>query len=716
MKICFLSDLHLGYNQKSVQYDALEWYIKDMYLQHPNVIVIAGDLTSCGDACAVKRFTEMLDRYNDRVLFIPGDKDMLSNDPHAFEAFSQKVEYQFGDCRIIMLPDCKRELTKADIELLDSADENAFVVMHKPPKTVLGDYYTSWREAHPATKLFYGHVHESIIDGNTHALQSADPDFATNSSPCITYYDSKTNELRQSQYFCPVPNDIYGYLGFSLYSPIEDIRYAIDEKVPNIELRDNAIYVSKDELLPLVNEWWHTCGKSLSVHAPELNFDDDGSFTNVEEWDKFISLCHDVAANRITMHSPEVSITVMKNEAIASKIITKVAELVDLLPEGCIVGVENMHADENDPAEYPNRPYGFVPEEIKLLIDRLSKLTTKKVGANIDTGHARNNIPHCDKYPVGTWLAELGDIAVGYHVHQVKMTHRGIINHYSIHNIYEAFHSHASFLRSWTNGIINKVPVIFEIREKDGFKPTLELFKSYRNKNIFDLHNHTHYSFCGRGEMEDLVKVGIENGIKTMGISDHNYGIGERKREYHDEVRFLAEKYSNEIRLLCGIEIEVFVDCFDFPKFDFSVISDYDYCLVEGIDCIHKVIEDHELLDFCSSIGLPCGIAHYDLFEWANSHSIPPREFFAEMAKRNIFWEMNVRYDSVHQFEELAYVDDFFNDPEKIALIKELGVYVSVGSDCHRANEYPGKRVHDANDRLRQLGILTADELILKHK
>ena len=140
MKICFLSDLHLGYNEKSVQYDALEWYIKDMYLQHPNVIVIAGDLTSCGDACAVKKFTEMLGRYNDRVLFIPGDKDMLCDNIGVFDVLSQRVENTFDDGRIIMLPDCKRELTNDDIALLDSADKNTFVVMHKPPKTVLGEY------------------------------------------------------------------------------------------------------------------------------------------------------------------------------------------------------------------------------------------------------------------------------------------------------------------------------------------------------------------------------------------------------------------------------------------------------------------------------------------------------------------------------------------------------------------------------------------------
>lgn len=716
MKICFLSDLHLGYNEKSVQYDALEWYIKDMYLQHPNVIVIAGDLTSCGDACAVKKFTEMLGRYNDRVLFIPGDKDMLCDNIDVFDVLSQKVKNSFEDGRIIMLPDCKRELTNDDIALLDSADENTFVVMHKPPKTVLGEYYSAWRKSHPDTKLFYGHVHESITDSNTYALQSADTDFATNSSPSIAYYDNETGEYRQSQYFCPVPYDIHDYLGFSLYSPIEDMRYAIDEKVPNIELRDNAIYVSKDELLFLINEWWQTCGKNLSVHAPELNFDDDGNFTNVEEWDKFISLCHDVAANRITIHSPEVSITVMKNETVAGKIIAKVAELVDRLSEGCIVGVENMHADEDDPAEYPNRPYGFVPEEIKLLIESLSKLTTKKVGANIDTGHARNNIPHCDKYPVGTWLAELGGIAVGYHVHQVKMTPRGIINHYPILNIYEAFHSHASFLRSWTNCTINKVPVIFEIREKGGFKPTLELFKSYRDKNVFDLHNHTHYSFCGWGEVEELIKVGIKNGIKMLGVSDHNYGIGKRKREYHDEIRALGEKYKDKINVLCGIEIDLYNDNFDFPGFDYSVISDFDYCIIEGNDCIHKVIKDEELLDLCSSIGIPCGIAHYDLFEWANSHSIPPREFFAEMAKRNIFWEMNVRYDSVHEFEELDYVKEFMENSEVWGLIKELGVYVSIGSDTHRANEYPGKKVHEMYDFLKKNGIKTADELILKHK
>lgn len=36
---------------------------------------------------------------------------------------------------------------------------------------------------------------------------------------------------------------------------------------------------------------------------------------------------------------------------------------------------------------------------------------------------------------------------------------------------------------------------------------------------IQDLHSHTYFSACG---------------VEVLGITDHNYGIGDRKREYFD--------------------------------------------------------------------------------------------------------------------------------------------------------------------------------------
>ena len=53
---------------------------------------------------------------------------------------------------------------------------------------------------------------------------------------------------------------------------------------------------------------------------------------------------------------------------------------------------------------------------------------------------------------------------------------------------------------------------------------------------IVDLHSHTEYSWCGRDNPETLVLKMIEQGVDVLGITDHNYGIGERKREYFEKL------------------------------------------------------------------------------------------------------------------------------------------------------------------------------------
>lgn len=86
-------------------------------------------------------------------------------------------------------------------------------------------------------------------------------------------------------------------------------------------------------------------------------------------------------------------------------------------------------------------------------------------------------------------------------------------------------------------------------------------------------------------------------------------------------------------------------------------------------------------------------------------------EFFKKMAENNIFWEMNVSFDSIHKYREHQYVKDFMADENKIELVKRCGVYVSVGFDGHRLEDYDGYRVHEMYDFLKQKGIKTADEL-----
>lgn len=77
----------------------------------------------------------------------------------------------------------------------------------------------------------------------------------------------------------------------------------------------------------------------------------------------------------------------------------------------------------------------------------------------------------------------------------------------------------------------------------------------------FDLHTHTTFS-DGRNTPEEMVQAAIAKGLDTIGISDHSYTFFDESycmaqsgiTEYRRTLQGLKEKYSGQIRVLCGIE------------------------------------------------------------------------------------------------------------------------------------------------------------------
>lgn len=230
-------------------------------------------------------------------------------------------------------------------------------------------------------------------------------------------------------------------------------------------------------------------------------------------------------------------------------------------------------------------------------------------------------------------------------------------------------------------------------------------------KRVFDLHSHTNYSYCSPDDPHDLIKTAIENDIFLLGISDHNYGIGERKPEYLKLVRSLAEQYKEKIKILCGIEISTLPRNYDITSPD--EIKDFDYCLIENITLEESFVKD-KLFEFCKSLKIPCGIAHTDLFEYCDMYGFDYQNFYRKIAENNVFWELNVNYDSTHSYHEHEYVLDFIKDEEKQRIVKEAGAYLSIGFDSHRHKDYLGDRVHKIYDFLKSNNFNTIDEILLR--
>lgn len=244
---------------------------------------------------------------------------------------------------------------------------------------------------------------------------------------------------------------------------------------------------------------------------------------------------------------------------------------------------------------------------------------------------------------------------------------------------------------------------------------------------IQDLHSHTYYSFCGADDPREVVETAIAGGIELLGICDHNYGIGYGRqdffatnaddignsygrnlRRYFDHMDLIREKYSDKIKILRGIEIAT-VGEGRYALPDGADISFFDYCLIEHIDATSS-ITGGDLFGYAERFTCPVGVAHTDLFNHAKRLGIDPADYFARMAEKNIFWEMNVNLDSIHKFRTHSYVLNFFEDEEQQEIVRSSGVRLSVGFDGHRCNEYKADRVHYYCRKVEDMGIKMAFE------
>ena len=248
---------------------------------------------------------------------------------------------------------------------------------------------------------------------------------------------------------------------------------------------------------------------------------------------------------------------------------------------------------------------------------------------------------------------------------------------------------------------------------------------------IQDLHSHTYYSFCGKDKPEEIIEAAIAGGIELFGISDHAHGVGHGRKSvyyaskdcdfsdyeqtllhYFDHINLLKEKYADKITLLRGIELNTGHHLARMPeKFD---VSFFDYCLIENLDWKESITKG-DLFAFAKRCGCTAGIAHTDLFGFLEQKGFDPKDYFKRMADANIFWEMNVSYDSTHGYREHPYLLEFFQNEAQQTIVRDSGVKLSVGFDGHKVEDYLPDRVAYYCRRLEELQIpMVFKELLQK--
>ncbi|MBQ8612026.1 MAG: PHP domain-containing protein [Oscillospiraceae bacterium] len=222
---------------------------------------------------------------------------------------------------------------------------------------------------------------------------------------------------------------------------------------------------------------------------------------------------------------------------------------------------------------------------------------------------------------------------------------------------------------------------------------------------VMDIHSHTRYSNCGIDEPEAIAQAAFDGGITLFGVCDHNYGIGERQEQYKQELAALRQQYAGRMRILTGIEIA------SVPGLGVAEpekLIGYDYCLLEHIDHADSSV-GMNVFEYRRRFSGRFGIAHTDLIAMAKTQGIEPAAFLRRFAENDIFWEMNVSFDSIHAWREHPYVLRFLADEAEQAIVRESGIRLAVGFDGHRVYDYNPERVHRMNEFLQQNGFPMAE-------
>ena len=225
---------------------------------------------------------------------------------------------------------------------------------------------------------------------------------------------------------------------------------------------------------------------------------------------------------------------------------------------------------------------------------------------------------------------------------------------------------------------------------------------------------HTHTVYCdGKDTPEEMVKAAIDKGFTSLGFSGHSYLeiendfslTKESEKEYFKEINRLKDKYKNDIKIFCGIELEYFSPTPQY-KYDYTIgsvhyiLKDGQYYAVDlSSDEVVKVVnglyegsfstyaEDYfNLAADVVNKTKPDIIGHIDLvskyceivdLKITNRYLNAAQECIKKLAPYGIPFEINTGAMS------RGYRTAPYPSPEILKLIKLYGGKIVISSDCH---------------------------------
>ncbi len=507
--IAVLADLHLTDKDGTIQHRCLEWAVSRIRSLKPDAILLIGDMTSYGSGASAEKTMNLLRTCDAPIVSTPGNAERrCKKDRTAVSIFSSNPSFINHEIAILTvdssedkITDVERARVEKEISLLPGS--NVIMATHCLPGS-LDEDSSRWMgdllSKNNIKLLLCAHNHRdrTLESGSTliRIVRGLDPEKAIGGPPCmaIMKYSGSTWSIEDlpfpdadiSVWSATEADNFLEHLGLALINKdgiLEDMDYAIANRIPCIELRHSATELDKKELISKIAGWRSNGGKILSWHLPNIKFDGNGSLLNKSDWDSSCAAIHDLNCQYATLHPPRTTAGQMRIGSESRTEITKmVVDLINRLPQEVILSIENLHMLKNEASD-DNRGFGYVSDELTIFLEELkSRLNpSRRVGILLDCGHVRNNGIFSTLHPLGDWFSDVGKLTVGYHIHQVIAKVDGKTNHSGIESIYGPLISYAGFFQAWRTGIINRCPVFIEVRGQK------ERYSSYENiRKILD--------------------------------------------------------------------------------------------------------------------------------------------------------------------------------------------------------------------------------------
>ncbi|MBQ3141426.1 MAG: histidinol-phosphatase [Clostridia bacterium] len=248
---------------------------------------------------------------------------------------------------------------------------------------------------------------------------------------------------------------------------------------------------------------------------------------------------------------------------------------------------------------------------------------------------------------------------------------------------------------------------------------------------------HVHSTYCdGADTPEQMILAAIEQGFDSIGFSGHSYMWYspshsmslDGTEDYKHEVRSLAQKYADRIKVFCGLEVDMFSEI-DLSGYDY-LIGSVHYLPVNGQivgfdrdqNTVAQVIRDHfggdgmayakmyyEQMARLPEYGNFDIIGHYDLItkhsenaDFFDQDSPLYRKWAVEAAEALVgkipYFEVNTGAIS------RGYRTSPYPTVYLLQQLKRLGFGACISSDCHDSRHL-SCAYDDARELLRHCGF-----------